>query len=241
MSNKLAVSEQFYSIQGEGKTMGVRAVFLRLAGCNLMCGGMGTQFDGELHNGAKWRCDSIEVWMKGKQKEFEDVLEKDLIDELRQGAHLVITGGEPLMQQAGIINFIYYLINERKINPFIEIETNGTILPNENLLKLVSQWNVSPKLLSSGNEKQIAIKDDVLSLLSGFNTQFKFVVDSEEDLSEILELDGIPNSKVWLMPAGENETLLKQKAEKVAEICKQHKFNYSHRLHITLWNQKTGV
>lgn len=241
MSNKLAVSEQFYSIQGEGKTMGVRAVFLRLAGCNLMCGGMGTQFDGELHNGAKWRCDSIEVWMKGKQKEFEDVLEKELIDELRHGAHLVITGGEPLMQQAGIINFIYYLINERKINPFIEIETNGTILPNENLLKLISQWNVSPKLLSSGNEKQIAIKDDVLSLLSRFNTQFKFVVDSEEDLNEILELKDIPNSKVWLMPAGENETLLKQKAEQVAEICKQHKFNYSHRLHITLWNQKTGV
>ena len=241
MSNKLAVSEQFYSIQGEGKTMGVRAVFLRLAGCNLMCGGMGTQFDGELHNGAKWRCDSIEVWMKGKQKEFADVLDKELLNEIRQGAHLVITGGEPLMQQAGIINYIYYLINEKKINPFVEIETNGTIIPNESLLKLVSQWNVSPKLLSSGNEKEIAIKDDVLNLLSTFNTQYKFVVDTEEDLVEILELKEIPRSKVWLMPAGENEELLKHKAENVAEICKLHKFNYSHRLHITLWNQKTGV
>ena len=45
MDTKLAISEVFYSIQGEGKTMGIPAVFVRLAGCNLMCGGMGTQFD----------------------------------------------------------------------------------------------------------------------------------------------------------------------------------------------------
>ena len=54
--NKLSISEVFYSIQGEGKTVGIPSVFVRLAGCNLMCGGMGTQFDGELHNGAEFRC-----------------------------------------------------------------------------------------------------------------------------------------------------------------------------------------
>ena len=44
---KIAISEVFYSIQGEGKTVGIPSVFIRLGGCNLMCGGMGTQFDGE--------------------------------------------------------------------------------------------------------------------------------------------------------------------------------------------------
>ena len=63
----LIVSEYFYSIQGEGKTMGVPSVFIRLTACNLMCGGRGTEKDFKLHNGATWRCDSIEVWRKGKK------------------------------------------------------------------------------------------------------------------------------------------------------------------------------
>ena len=70
MNHKLAISEVFYSIQGEGKTVGIPSVFVRLGGCNLMCGGMGTQFDGELHNGAEFRCDTIEVWMKATSIEI---------------------------------------------------------------------------------------------------------------------------------------------------------------------------
>ena len=79
--NTLPIAETFYSIQGEGITTGYPSVFVRLAGCNLMCGGQGTQFDGELHDGATWRCDTIEVWMKGKMKEFVDekkYIEKNL-------------------------------------------------------------------------------------------------------------------------------------------------------------------
>ena len=58
--NHLLVSEVFYSLQGEGSTMGIPAVFLRLSGCNLLCDGA-------------WRCDTIEVWQKGHKTEFEDV------------------------------------------------------------------------------------------------------------------------------------------------------------------------
>ena len=42
-SIKLAISEIFFSIQGEGKTVGIPSVFVRLGGCNLICGGEGTQ------------------------------------------------------------------------------------------------------------------------------------------------------------------------------------------------------
>jgi len=37
----IRISEHFYSLQGEGKTMGVPAIFIRLQACNLMCGGYG--------------------------------------------------------------------------------------------------------------------------------------------------------------------------------------------------------
>ena len=86
--NKLPVSEVFYSIQGEGQTMGVPAVFLRLGGCNILC------------QSESWICDTIEVWRKSKALPFEEVLgeeyEKLL---LSKDVHLVITGGEPLLHQ----------------------------------------------------------------------------------------------------------------------------------------------
>jgi len=108
---KLAVSEVFYSIQGEGKTTGYPSVFVRLGGCNLMCGGMGTQFNNELHNGATWRCDTIEVWMKAQSKNITDILGDEEHTALTNGANMIITGGEPLMQQNGVELFIDYLKN----------------------------------------------------------------------------------------------------------------------------------
>ena len=114
MSQKLAISEVFYSIQGEGKTVGIPSVFVRLGGCNLMCGGMGTQFDGELHNGAEFRCDTVEVWMNAQAKEIHKVLNKECIKAIKNNAHIVLTGGEPMMQQKGLIEFIKYV--KTKIN-----------------------------------------------------------------------------------------------------------------------------
>jgi 7-carboxy-7-deazaguanine synthase len=147
---KLSISEVFYSIQGEGPTTGYPAVFVRLGGCNLMCGGEGTQRDGELHNGATWRCDTIEVWMKSKSKGFKDILPIDCQLAIKNGANIVITGGEPLMQQVNIIEFIKYVRNELNKDCYVEIETNGTIAPIPEIVQLVNQWNCSPKLANSG-------------------------------------------------------------------------------------------
>ena len=75
-NQKIAVSEYFYSLQGEGKTMGTPAIFLRLTGCNLMCGGYGVEKDGILRGGATWVCDTIQVWMKGTTYNFEDLCQE---------------------------------------------------------------------------------------------------------------------------------------------------------------------
>ena len=123
MSQKLAISEVFYSIQGEGKTVGIPSVFVRLGGCNLMCGGMGTQFDGELHNGAEFRCDTVEVWMQAQSKEVEEVLCDECYTAIENGAHIILTGGEPTMQQKGLEAFINYVKDEITPEPFFEVET----------------------------------------------------------------------------------------------------------------------
>lgn len=238
MENKLSVSEVFLSIQGEGMSMGKRSVFLRLAGCNLMCGGQGTQFDHQLHNGAQWRCDTIEVWMKGASKKFDQILDDDMMVALLDGAHLVITGGEPLLQQDAICEFLDAL----DLDIYVEVETNGTIMPTAAMIERVSQWNISPKLSSSGNGKH-GINHEVLNFFNESmmnSVQFKFVVATGDDLDEIKQLELDPQ-KIWLMPAGSNQQDIDQRSQSVAAMAILERYSYSHRLQIAIWNLATGV
>lgn len=227
----LIVSEKFYSIQGEGVTMGIPAVFLRLAGCNILCKGDG------------WICDSIEVWKKGVKTEFKDVL-KEYIQELQHGAHLVITGGEPLLHQKKIEEFLKWFASEYKFSPIVEIETNGTIIPNEIMFELVDYWNCSPKLANSGETFEKRLKKEAIKKLNeSEKTIFKFVINNDKDVLEILTdySPYINMKKVVLMPAGDSQELLNKTRPVVLELCKKIGLRYSDRLHIVGWNQKTGV
>ena len=238
---KLSVSEVFLSIQGEGMSAGRRAVFLRLAGCNLMCGGQGTQFDQNLH-GAKWRCDTIEVWMNGSSRSFDEVLNEECMNALMDGSHLVITGGEPMLQQDALTDFL----NDLDMDIYVEVETNGTIEPTAEFMGHVAQWNISPKLSSSGNMKSVAINDEVLCRFSQEydkpfgKVQFKFVVHDSDDLKEIMDLD-LPRERVWLMPSGSTREELDSRASFVASSAILLGYNYSHRLQVAIWNLTTGV
>ena len=118
---QLKVSELFYSIQGEGRYMGVPSVFLRVFGCNFTCGGFGMP-RGQLSNErneiqaekftdyktlplVSTGCDSYASW-DPRFKNLSPVLSTDrivvkILDLLPTGywqdEHLVITGGEPLL------------------------------------------------------------------------------------------------------------------------------------------------
>lgn len=240
--NKIPVSECFYSLQGEGITTGYPAVFLRLAGCNLMCGGQGTQFDKHLHNGATWRCDTIEVWMMGKATPFSEVFNQECIDALKNGAHLIITGGEPTLQQSTLKALFEYIETHIAKDVFIECETNGTIIPDV-LSQRVNLFNCSPKLSNSGNPKDLRYNPQAIKFLNSKNTIFKFVISREQDWQEIRQdfLPLIDKDKIWLMPAGENQELLNQTKPQVAELAKKYYLKMTNRLHIEIWNKKTGV
>lgn len=247
-ANHLKVSEQFFSIQGEGQTIGRPSYFLRLTACNLMCGGLGTQKDGELHNGATWRCDSIESWIKGKSKHYDQIIKdfggKKFIENLELGAHLIITGGEPLLQQAEITDFLFY-IRKHGVSPMVEIETNGTIEPNKMLEVLVKYWNVSPKISNSGETERRRFKPFVLKAFNRLpGTIFKYVVGGSADMGEIkkdIEHCDLNPIKIWLMPAGSTQAQLALTAPMVAEYCKEFMFNYSHRVHVAIWDKALGV
>ncbi len=240
---KLSISEVFYSIQGEGPTTGYPAVFVRLGGCNLMCGGEGTQHDQQLHNGATWRCDTIEVWMKSRAKEFKDILLEDCIEAIKNGANLIITGGEPLMQQTNITEFIKYVRSNYNKNCYVEIETNGTIAPTPEIAQLVNQWNCSPKLANSGMPNIKTYNTNAIEKLNRLNTAFKFVLTTDMDWEEVKKfyLDIVNPNKVWLMPSGSSQEELVKSKEAVAEIAKNNYIKFTNRLHIEIWNKKTGV
>ena len=147
--SKIKVAELFYSIQGEGRYMGVPSVFLRTFGCNFKCQGFGMP-QGELSNEANnvdpskysdYRslplvstgCDSYASW-DPRFKHLSPVLDTDqIVDEIirtlphRQwrDEHLVITGGEPLL---GWQRCYPDLLDHDQMKDLKEItfETNGT-------------------------------------------------------------------------------------------------------------------
>ena len=128
--------EIFESIQGEGASAGVPSTFVRLAVCNLQC---------------SW-CDTAYTWDWKEYERANQVLQISaaaVVDAVagRRPRNVVVTGGEPLAQRHALAGLMRAL---REHGYRIEVETNGTIPPGE-LTGLVDQWNVSPKLASSGN------------------------------------------------------------------------------------------
>lgn len=259
VTGTLPVSEQFLSIQGEGITAGIPSYFLRLKTCNLMCGGKGTEKDGQLHNGATWRCDTIEVWMKGENKHYAVIVDDfggdEFLRNIRAGTHhLVITGGEPMLHQEAILDFLLWLENRKKNSfgfhsVFLEVETNGTLMPSRGFIEQVNQFNISPKLSNSGISLGKRQRSDVISFFSKLafhcKVQFKFVVASDKDFMEVIKewvnVFDIDKRTVVMMPAADNEADLKRVSEAMAPLCYLYGYRFSHRMHVAIWNKKTGV
>lgn len=237
--NRIDVAETFFSIQGEGKYAGTPSVFLRLSHCNLNC----QNFSYVAKEGRHLGCDSKHLWTTVNSMTLKQLIyhwqRKKWLENLKNGAHLVITGGEPLMQQSAIQQLITLLDQTCHKEIFIEIETNATLKINSTLLHRLDQINASPKLTTSGNSLHKAYHLDVLRQLSRKEkTIFKFVILNKKDIAEILSKYvnplKIPYQKIWLMPEGCSTEALKQKTPMIIDWCKQYNMNYSPRLQVFL-------
>jgi len=220
----MQISEIFESVQGEGKYSGTPSVFIRTSGCNLRC---------------IW-CDTKHTsWApEGTATPVEDII--DATDSTVP--HVVITGGEPLIQCTELKRLVSALRDRGQV---VTIETAGTIYDDEVTPDL---WSVSPKLGNSlpiGHDRELRIheRNNTQSLLpkfveSGREIQIKFVMEDETDLDEVLTLMAeydLPKSAVYLMPQGIDLSTLHDRSAWLGEVCTQHRLNFSPRLQVGLW------
>lgn len=218
---ELNICECFHSIQGEGKYIGKNSIFLRLSGCNLSCS----------------FCDS-QYHLNGHIMSTEDVIKE--ISKYNSD-YLVITGGEPMIQQEALLELL------EKLNKkyFVTIETNGTITPILGLLDFVDHWACSPKLAISGNPIDKRINYDALEFYNTFHDSiFKFVIANENDLNEVKFLEDqlkLKKDKIYLMPEGKTIMELSMRSVSVINMCKENNYNFSSRLHILIYNNMRGV
>lgn len=233
------VSEFFCdTIQGEN-FVGWPAAFLRVQYCTQSC---------------VW-CDSKEVWRFGNPYTFDELFElmeegdfngKSLITKFAEGQHLIFTGGSPVRVQSKLIAFIEKFVELYGFKPYIEIENESVLMPEQGLIDIVDCWNNSPKLSISGNKDSLRYKPDVLRKLSTLvNSWFKFVVASEEDWKEIkrdfLDTELIRKDQIVLMPLGATRAELFENREKVLDVAVRENVRYSTREHTAIWDKKTGV
>ncbi len=231
-SDKLAISEMFAdTIQGEGVNAGVPATFIRLQGCTLQC---------------VW-CDTLDVWPHGNEYSFDEIIEllRPHIDKYRyDNQHIILTGGSPLKQQMQLTAFLYYFKKTFGFLPYVEVENEAVLLPYAHFWPLVGCWNNSPKLQNSGMKKRVRVKSDVLQFMAGMqNSWFKFVVSRPEDWKEIEEdfLPHIRKNQIVLMPEGQTQGELERTREIAVDLAIEHQVRYMDRLHVVVWNKKTGV
>jgi 7-carboxy-7-deazaguanine synthase len=235
---QLSVSEIFGpTIQGEGASQGRAVVFLRLGLCNLDCSWCDTPYTWD------WTGKNGKIYIK--ENELNKWTIRDILDRLSDAAgpfvdRLVISGGEPLLQQKRLAHLV------KEWDGPVEIETNGTIIPSETLVEEGVQFNCSPKLSNSGIKYEDRIIPEVLYEIGQAFSFFKFVVDTEEDIREVdaimdLVLNIHDQSRIFLMPQGIDSATIKSKLPWVMTQAAKRGWSVSPRLHTLAFEQKRGI
>ncbi len=224
----MRIAEIFYSVQGEGGLVGVPSVFIRTSGCNLRCSWCDTPY-------ASWN-------PEGEDMSVDEILGR--IAEFSAARHVVLTGGEPMIAP-GIVELSRRL---RDRGMHITIETAGTVFAPV----ACDLMSISPKLANSTPEGPFQAQHERLRLqfetlrrlMAECDYQLKFVIAEERDIDEVRAIVaqlGAPSGKVVLMPEGVTAETLNRQGPWIAEICKNHGFRFSPRLHIHLYGNHRGV
>lgn len=238
----LLVNEIFGpTIQGEGKSSGKEVVFLRLSGCNLACVWCDTPYTWN------WKSTKFAHPEKyDKKLEAHRMTVDQVCTSLKRQAptvkSVVISGGEPFLQQRELVQVMKVLKQE---GYWFEVETNGTIAPTEEFLELIDQINCSPKLANSGPDnplKKRQVPGPLQALSQCEKTSFKFVATNDQDIPEILDLvSRYQMQDVYLMPEGRTKPEQEARQDSIAKLSAEYGFKFSPRLHVLKWGAKRAV
>jgi 7-carboxy-7-deazaguanine synthase len=228
----MQISEIFYSIQGEGRLIGVPSVFIRTSGCNLRCVWCDTPYTSWEPEGRKWSIDEIVKEVGKYSTRF-----------------IVITGGEPFLTPE-IANLTQAL---KQSGAHVTIETAATIFKPV----VCDLLSMSPKLANStpwrkqkgrfvrmheARRLEFAVMQ---RFLDGYDCQFKFVVDRPADFEEVgdilAKLKKVDPSRVLIMAQGTTPGQIRSKARWIVDFCKKYGYGYTPRLHIDLYGNRRGT
>jgi 7-carboxy-7-deazaguanine synthase len=225
------IAEIFYSVQGEGMLTGTPSVFVRTSGCNLRCTWCDTPY-------TSWAPEGVGMSVT------------DIVAEVRRhpAVHVVVTGGEPMIQPA-MVELTHALHDAGR---HITIETAGTVWAPV----VCDLMSISPKLANSTpldrdegrwaavHERLRQQPDIVRQLLAQYPYQLKFVIAAPADMEEVerlIDSVGADRSRVVLMPEGTDAATLSERGLWLVEICKERGYRFSPRLHVMLWGNRRGV
>jgi len=226
------IAEIFYSIQGEGRLIGMPSVFIRTSGCNLRCVWCDTPYTSWEPEGKKWSVEEI----------LGDVANYP-------SRHIVITGGEPFLAP----ELEELTASIKLLGDHITIETAATLFKPV-ACDLVS---MSPKLTNSTPWRRAKGKFAKMhetarlnfkvmqQFIDRYDYQLKFVVDQREDFDEVEkileELENVDSSRVLIMGQGKTKRELRDKTKWIIAACKEYGFGYTPRLHIELFGNRRGT
>ena len=235
------------TLQGEGTLVGVPSLFLRLAGCNLRC-------QWALGGGQMVPCDTPTA-QDVSQGHFVSVrkIVEDIVHYRGAVRHLVVSGGEPLLQRDGLQSLLERLRMASYGSPMhVTIESNGTIFSAE-VSKLVDLMSISPKLMQRVAPGHQVEQTEYLGTLQHWidarqkegALQLKFVVTSRGDGAKIRRvylsrLTEWRPGMVCVMPAGASAEQLAETTPAAVEIAIRNGWRFSPRVHIALWGNRPG-
>lgn len=219
-------------------------------------------------------CDSSYTWARRYKHLITDRTVEETVDQLTallpggsfrhpksgQWAHMVFTGGEPMLYktQEGIVAILNEFDRRGNLPRHVTVETNGTqpITPalEEYIKDFIDRggewyWSLSPKLWSTAGEKNSkAIKPEVVGsyTLASADGQLKFVVNGSDDSWQEVEQhtqafrEAGCDFPVWIMGVGGTLEGLKITEAMIADEAIQRGYNYTSRVHVHIYGNAIG-
>ncbi len=214
MSDRIRITEIFYSLQGESSRVGLPTVFIRLTGCPLRC----------------VYCDTAYAFEGGQRMSIPEILQqtKDYATPF-----VTVTGGEPLAQPECV-----ELLRELADQGFdVSLETSGA-MPIDRVDKRISVI-MDLKTPSSG-ECHRNLGDNIAHLKK--NDEVKFVIETEDDYqwskSKLIEYQLAERVAHVLFSPVHGKMSATQLAEDI--LADRLPVRFQTQLHKTLWHEEKG-